>query len=382
MMQRQYYIDTIRALNIFLLTLYHSGLVFSPQGWFIENPVKSTLLGDLTHSPIVLIPMPLLMFLAGATTWYSFQKRTTGQYIRERFTRILLPLALGIAIVIPPHMYAERLFRGRFTGTFIEFYPKFYTEGIVPEGHFTYRHLWFLAYLFVLSLIALPIFGLINRQRGRLARFFSRPGAIFLPLIPMILIEIWLRADWPTTLNILADWANVLLYLQLLIWGYVLVSDEAIQARVRHIAPPLMVITIGLMTIVSNFLTQDQLFGFVECSDSYYLAACVLRSVIIWGGLLSVMGVGMIWNNHAPSLSTERGSGGEVLRYAKEISYLYYIFHQTVIVLLAYYFIIGWHAPIGVKFITLVVATAVICVLLCEIIRRVPYVGQLFGMRR
>ena len=383
-MNRQHYIDTLRAVNIFLLTLYHSGLVFSPQGWFIENAEKSALLGDLTHSALVLVPMPLLMFLAGATTFYSFQKRSSRQYIQERFTHILLPLVLGIAIVIPPHVYTERLFRGRFSGSFIEFYPKFYTEGIVPAGNFTYRHLWFLAYLLVLSLVALPIFGAINRNREAIARFLRHPLAILLPALPMIAIEIALRADWYTTLNIFADWANILLYFQVLVWGYMLTSHADIQAAVRRAAPAALLIGMGLMLISEIIFTEDQLLGFIPRDDPQYVWACILRSLIIWCGLVGIMGMGSRWNTNPHPSSPVYGGGVRrgLIRYAKTISYPYYIFHQTVIVLLAYYFIIDLNASVLAKFVILVISTAIITLLLCEITRRLPAIGQVFGMRR
>jgi glucan biosynthesis protein C len=67
-------------------------------------------------------------------------------------------------LVIPPQVYFERIGtwmprRMRpidFHGSFIEFYPHIF-DGVYPNGNFSWHHLWFLVYLFMFSLVALPL---------------------------------------------------------------------------------------------------------------------------------------------------------------------------------------------------------------------------------
>jgi len=70
---------------------------------------------------------------------------------------LLVPLCIGIVLLVPPQVYAERRLRGQFQGSFLAFFPHFF-EGVYPHGNFSWHHLWFLGHLFLYSLLALPLF--------------------------------------------------------------------------------------------------------------------------------------------------------------------------------------------------------------------------------
>jgi len=87
---------------------------------------------------------------------------TAGRYLVERVLRLLVPLyTVGVFILLPPQLYWDSLTNGRFTGSFWQFYPEyfkhFYFEFVAPFVLPWPGHLWFLVFLFSISLVSLPL---------------------------------------------------------------------------------------------------------------------------------------------------------------------------------------------------------------------------------
>ena len=76
--------------------------------------------------------MPLFFLLAGIAVWYALRRRTGKVFAWERFRRLFVPLMVGIAVIIPPQVYLERISTSvatrqspiDFEGSFFEFLPR------------------------------------------------------------------------------------------------------------------------------------------------------------------------------------------------------------------------------------------------------------------
>jgi fucose 4-O-acetylase-like acetyltransferase len=66
--------------------------------------------------------MPLFFIVSGAATYFSLKKRKGGQFIKERFLKILIPAIFGTALIIPPITYIARLSPGDFRQLLAHFY--------------------------------------------------------------------------------------------------------------------------------------------------------------------------------------------------------------------------------------------------------------------
>jgi fucose 4-O-acetylase-like acetyltransferase len=117
--------------------------------------------------------MPLFFMLAGIGTRFALKTKTTIQYIKDRYWRLVVPYLFGIFILIPPQRYVESLSKGKFSGTFFDFLS-WYPEHKLLIGNFGFSpvwfgepgtHLWFLAFLFVFSILAVPV----EKQKRRKA---------------------------------------------------------------------------------------------------------------------------------------------------------------------------------------------------------------------
>ena len=119
----------------------------------------------------------------------------------------------------------------------LDFYPTFFTSCCYPDGNFSWHHLWFLAYLFVLSVLLLPALLLLRRvmQQRRYARL--SPVATSLVLVglglPLLVIEFGLRPSFPSTHALIDDWANNLHYMWLLLAGALAMAGGNLTGAAR-----------------------------------------------------------------------------------------------------------------------------------------------------
>lgn len=96
--------DNLRWLIILVLFPYHTLLIYSGIGSYYFNVANNIFANAfiLTFAPWF---MQLLFVIAGIATFYSLRKRDTTQYLRERVSKLLIPMIAGIILVIPISVY-------------------------------------------------------------------------------------------------------------------------------------------------------------------------------------------------------------------------------------------------------------------------------------
>jgi len=316
--------------------------------------------------------MPLFFILAGASVWYALGNRTPGAFAKERVLRLLVPLIFGMLIVVPPQVYLQRVFDGDFSGSFLSWYPNtfqgVYSMDDPSTGNLSWHHLWFLIYLFTFSLILLPVFQYFRKEKraplvSRIARFMEKPGAIFLPAIPLIVINIALRPTfgWGNQ-NLIWDWANFLYYMSVVFYGFLIVSDSRIIGVVKRNWLALLVAA-GILSSVIMLSRFDKPSLPSPAYNALNAAAC-------WCWLIALIGIGSRLLNFT----------NRVLRYATDAVLPVYIVHQTIIITLGFY-IVKWNTSIAPKYFLIGVATLFLSLAIYEVVRRTSVTRFLFGIK-
>ena len=98
---RLHYIDWLRVLAVLLLFPYHTLRVFNTEAFYVKAGQLSTTL-DYVLGFISVWHMQLLFVLAGASTYFALRKRSSRQYLGERFTRLGVPFVMGVFLVLIP----------------------------------------------------------------------------------------------------------------------------------------------------------------------------------------------------------------------------------------------------------------------------------------
>jgi len=118
-----------------------------------------------------------------------------------RFGLVYIKAPVSGPAALPARVYLsvprDRLPHGPYEGYrggFLNFIPQFFYHRLFYYPG--YGHLWFLLYLFVFSMICVPLFRRWQRDESRIGRigaFFSKGHRLLLPVGAVILLELFLR---------------------------------------------------------------------------------------------------------------------------------------------------------------------------------------------
>ncbi len=371
--QRRYDLDWLRVLAILAVFIYHCALIFAPDPFSIKNSTTYQFIDDLGEFA-GLWGMPLILLISGASAFYALGKVSPGKYIKGIVARLLVPLVVGIFTHIAFQVYLERLHKGEFSGSFLDFYPHYFDGMYAFGGNFAWMglHLWYLEALFIFSLLCLPFFlRLKNSPSGRrllqgLGDFLAKPGAAYLFALPVfVLINVLDPDSWGT--DVFGGW-SMFIYLCFFVSGFVIASNERLQASIVRWRWVSLAAGILLSPVVVGLWAAlgDPSFG-----TWGFALGTVLYCLNAWCWLLAIFGFGMKHLHVNTSF----------LKYANEAVLPFYILHQTVIVSLGY-FVVQWAVSDGLKFFVILSGSFAVSMGSYEfLVRRMNLLRVLFGMK-
>jgi hypothetical protein len=388
---RLYFLDWLRVFAILLVFLVHSSKIFDYHTTVVANTVRSPVLSAFRDFSLLWV-MPLFFILSGAAIVLSKGPDKPGKFIKTRFLRLVVPLIfIGTFIINPLYVYIERLSSGQTAGGFFRWYPQyfdgFYGFGgnFAPLGHGT--HLWYLEFLFIYSLVLLPLF-VRSKKRGtsflsRLSIYFEKPWALLVLFLPISAIAAAFEIFGLGGVRVMGGW-DPISYLFFLSYGYLIFSNARIGETIKKYSPSFLAVAIGL-----SALLVDTHFGFVlnipgltrhdlqndgallPLNQSFWIAVQALRGLIAWCWIIGLLGLGrrfLDFNNN-------------FLVYANEAVLPFYILHHTVIYIIGFY-VIQRSSKIGSNFLIISIASFAIIMAIYEIlIRRMNSLRFLFGMK-
>ena len=384
MNERRYDIDWLRNLGILLLFPFHTARVFDIfEPNYVKNAVwhpgislfaNFTGLSDACSLFLFFTGywfMPLLFWLAGSSSWYALQKRDAGQYRRERVLRLLVPLLFGLIVIVPPQAYIARLMQG-WSGSYFSFLGSYFTNFSDLSGYygtFTPAHLWFILYLFIISMAMLPLMTAIRRrvmeaaEGGRAFRFagwLGRPAAFL--LIPVAL----------TLTEALPDFGgkNLFFYCALFMLGYLAVAAEPMRKAIARLRLGAL---IALPVCLALFYLMAFQWGFGAYPDISLPQAilALVRNGTMLLTLIVMLGYGeKIMNRNAKALP-----------YMNRAAFPVYILHQTVLVAVAF-FAVRWNLPLWGRYAAILALSIILTVGIYELlVRRFSPLRFLFGIK-
>ena len=357
---RMNFIDNIRWLCILVLIPYHTFMIYYPGGlqFYIEGQSifgTSALISAL--SPWF---MPLLFSLAGISSYYALQKRTPLAYTKERILKLLIPLIAGILLVVPAQTYIAERFHNGFTGSYFYQYVLFFTGPtnlIGTRGGFTPAHLWFILYLFVISMIALPL--MIAYKNSKMKFYIDKTPMILLMamfVLPLVLTPV---------LNI---GMSVGRYFGFFILGYLFLSTDSLLEKLDKYRIQLLIISMICM-IGNLFVFYLYLHDNLNALAPIFIFI-IFRSFYGWAAILAILGFGRHYFNFR----------NKVTDYLTVSSFPVYIFHQTWVVVAAYWiFMLTDNA--FTQIVLIILASFVLTYATYEICKRIPGLRFLFGIK-
>ncbi|WP_425247182.1 acyltransferase family protein [Streptomyces sp. NEAU-NA10] len=376
-------LDVLRALVVVGLVFFHAALVFSPDDDFYVKNADTTEAVTVVAGLGVVWAMPMLFLVAGLGARHSVRRRGPGGFARERLLRLGVPLVFATVVLCPlPQWLRQRAadpghdesYR-RFWTRFLHVHPDLADFPFVLDGeHFETGHLWFVVLLLVFCLLVAAVAGPVARAGERAASALAdRPALLLLPALPLALLNVVLGME-----EGFAGW-NRWTYLLFFLYGYALADDERSRACMRRLAVP-----VGVAGLVLFVATAP---GFSAADDPFTdrtplaLLTRALFSAAGWCWVVAILGLLDRRRARRRPAPVTRGRRGRVLGYLVVAALPLYVLHQPVVVAFAYG-VVGWSAPIAVKYAAIVTASLAVTLLVYELlVRRTPVTRFLFGMR-
>jgi hypothetical protein len=339
-------------------------MFYVPWGWH----VKSAHIVPALELPMGLVNpwrLTLLFVISGVATRFMGEKMNGGALAGQRTHRLLIPLLFGMAVIVAPQSWAEVVEAKGYEGSFLAFWGRYLSFdqsfGIILP---TYNHLWFVAYLWVYTLIAAvarPLWPALDRLA---ARIFSGPGLIVFPVLLFGLYRATAGRAWGETHIVFADAYGHLQYGTAFLIGLMMAKSDGAWTWMtdRRFA-----LAGGLALVVAIALA---LRDWEDDAGMFPVVFAFIREAYAWLVICSLFGFA---RRHIRS-------GSPLLTILTEAVFPFYIIHQTAIVVAGHLL-----KPYGLSFPAeaglILAITVAACIATYLLARSTPVLRPLFGLK-
>ncbi|MEW6391211.1 MAG: acyltransferase family protein [Pseudomonadota bacterium] len=380
---RRYDLDWIRVGAFFLLILYHTGMFYVPWDWHVKTPhVVEGLM------PLMLLTNPwrltLLFLVSGAATRFMADKTTVGQLTGARIVRLLPPLLFAMFVIVPPQSYYEIV-------EYLAQHPSapvgvenFWVRYVTASGHWcgtdgnclitpTWNHMWFVAYLLFYTLV-LALMLLVWKTAGeriqQAAEYLLKGVGLFAwPILFLAMLRATLYAKYGETHGLVGDHYVHAVSFSAFLLGFGLAKSDTLRERLVAVRWPALIVAVAAWAGWSIYVWTYRHDTPIPSPQLKLLMRFVFAADT-WCAIVAILGFGAKHLTH----------GGPVLRYLTLGVFPFYLVHQTLIVVMAHH-LAKLGLPQGLEGAVLVVATFAGCFATYEIVRRIPGVRILFGLK-
>lgn len=372
-MDRHYGMDWLRIGAFAVLILYHVGMVFVPWGFHVKAAPTIEWL-TLPMLAVNAWRLSLLFVVSGFATRALLAKSGgPGRLARGRSARLLIPLAFGIAVIVPPQPWVELVVKHGYPDGFLHFWGHDYFRFGQLAGLDlpTWNHLWFVAYLWIYTMLLAVAAAVLPRQAGwqrGFDRAFGGWGVLAWPLAWLVAVHGWWFVMARETHALVGDWVAHASYLPAFGFGFGLAGSPVVMAALRrHARTALALALAGYAGVLAVELTWP---GKTPAPRWVYAPYGVAHALQQWGGIAALVALADRRWNHDHRWR----------RLLTEAVFPFYLIHQTIIIA-AMYWLLRTALPAASGFAILVATTAAGCALFYWGGRQLGPLRPLIGLR-
>ena len=357
-------LDWLRVILIFAVFLHHVCMPFNGDNWHIMNNDSSKVLDDVMVY-FEQFRLPILFFISGVGSVILLSKVSAKAFALNKITRLFIPLLVGVLLVVPPQTYIENITELQ------SYWQEFFKLALKFETN----HLWFIEYLIVFAFLAIPINKLLSSNFGALithglVKLAKYKLGLFLLVCLLIAIKIYFSLTFTSDDNKIENLSSSTYYFFFFIAGMLFIQSKDVwQAIGEQRFYNLMMLLVTTIIFYGYYYSPD-LSGYLSLDarwSIWWLVCCL----VAWSALLTILGYGQFYLCKTP----------QWLRLSNELIYPFYIFHQSVIVVVGYY-VIALEATIAAKIILLFALSFTITTVICLfIIKPFKLLRFLFGLK-
>lgn len=148
--ERLRFLDNLRTFLIFLVVLFHAGMVYESSGltgsfWIVDDPSTSNLPGLLNLFLDVFV-MFTFFFISGFFAPASLERQGAWRFLKSKFRRLMVPWAMAVLTLIPLYKVIFLYSRGLPQESWTTYFH-------MTNGIFSMSWLWFLPVLFLFDVL-------------------------------------------------------------------------------------------------------------------------------------------------------------------------------------------------------------------------------------
>lgn len=374
--ERRSDLDWIRVGAFALLILYHVGMLYVSWGFHVKSAHEIRSLEPLM---IALNPwrLSILFFVSGAATRFMLDRASPGPLAAKRSWRLLLPLAFGMAVVVPPQSYAEVVEKFGFAGSYWTFWLGHYLAldqsfCRIESGRLaclilpTWNHLWFAIYLWVYTLVLLTVAAIAPAPlaaASRTAGQLSGIALLFGPAIVLSTLRAFVYPRFPITHALIDDPYAHAVYGSAFLFGFLVARSQTFAEATERLRWQ------ALGFALAAYLTLIWLRALPPGTPLRQLLP-LAYGLDQWCAILAILGFARRWL---------KDRDGPLLRHAAGAVFCWYIVHQTIIVAAAHW-LKPTALPAAAEAAIIIAATVAGCWASFEIARRIPLLRPAFGI--
>lgn len=364
--KRVYFLDNLRTFMIFLVVLLHAGIVYESSGtcgffWIVDDPSTNNLSG-IMNLILDIFVMPTIFFISGYFAPFSLKKKTGLQFLKSKFSRLLVPWLFAVVLLIPIYKFIFLFSRGlpqEHWTTYLH----------VSNGIFSQSWLWILPVLFGFN----AIFLLLSKSKTMTGSIVPLRVALIGTFVfgfgYSIGMDLFGWRGW-TKIGVV-DFQNerLLLYLAVFMVGAICFGQQVFERRPKskmlyHVLNLLAWIP---MTAYVAFL----LYPWINPGSSIISPA--LDRVTLWLCYMASMFSAVYW-----MIQTFRFYLDKQNKFWRELnrnSYYVYIIHVVVMGVIAT-LMLNWETHSLLKYVTLTVSTFIVCNIMISFCRSLATVQK------
>jgi glucans biosynthesis protein C len=414
--ERLHYMDTLRAVAMFLGLVLHAGVMFSH--WTIDDArqhVESSMALHYVMELIHVFRMELFFLVAGFFSLMLCRSKGIRAYAQNRLQRIVIPFILCVAFLLPwtaADFYLDMMdSRGDFLRQYMVFLldPTYIFKEPGPVGNWLW-HFWFLHLLiyfitfFILAKLSWSKLKPLQRIPERIISILKgRHALLVLPIItyPILLFS----PPWTDVPGIGTSLDILLYYGHFFFLGALFFTDlkilDAFERQAKYHVIPCAIALVILIPIIDKIrlssqpeiLLQNYSFFASKAANSALIGTiplfenpfnfsslhapfewhlmCLLRAYTTWCGIVFFIILFKKYCNKQSVLG----------RYAADASYFIYLIHFPIQLSMSYYLRDHIASPILAFWICLS-GSIIICVFLYHFLCRNTWVGLLLSGRK
>lgn len=293
-----------------------------------------------------------------------------------------MPLVFGMLVIVPPQSYYEVV--EKLPGGYHDGYLAFWGRYLANDQTFcrngecldvpTWNHLWFLPYLWVYTVVVWWLARWRPDADRRLGAWLATRlvgwGALLWPVLALAAVRLALVGRFDSTHALVDDWYNHAQYFLVFMLGFQLARTAPFWQSLQRLRwPALLLAMAGYGFIAWYFQGND--FGDANPPPEWLrMTQRVAWAMNQWCAIAAILGFAGRWNP----------GDSRALRYLVPAVFPVYILHQTLIVVLAHN-AKPLALPPLLEGLLLVLLTFALCIAGYELIRRIPLLRPLFGLK-